>query len=78
MEEFETTTGNDDLLKELGLLPDGEQSRKRRLPSVTGTRYMSHRADSLTYRGWQGTGERHIGKPNGYSGNRYLSHIKEQ
>ena len=32
MEECEITTGNGELLKELGLLPDGGQVKKRRLP----------------------------------------------
>ena len=32
MEEFDSTTENDELLKELGLLPDGGQVKKRRLP----------------------------------------------
>ena len=41
MEEFETT-GNDDLLKELGLLPDGEQSRKRRLPDYKTIQFFDY------------------------------------
>lgn len=42
MEDFEITTGNDDLLKELGLLPDGEQSRKRRLPDYKTIQFFDY------------------------------------
>lgn len=42
MEEFEITTGNEDLLKELGLLPDGEQSRKRRLPDYKTIQFFDY------------------------------------
>lgn len=42
MEEFETTTVNDDLLKELGLLPDGEQSKKRRLPDYKTIQFFDY------------------------------------
>ena len=42
MEEFETTIGNDDLLKELGLLPDGEQPRKRRLPDYKTIQFFDY------------------------------------
>ena len=31
MEEFKTTTENDELLKELGLLTDGEPLKKRKV-----------------------------------------------
>ena len=42
MEEFETTTGNDDLLKELGLLPDAESSKKRRLPDYKTIKFFDY------------------------------------
>ena len=42
MEEFETTTENDHFLKELGLLPDGEQSKKRRLPDYKTIQFFDY------------------------------------
>jgi putative restriction endonuclease len=42
MEEFDITTGNDDLLKELGLLPDGERSKKRRLPDYKTIQFFDY------------------------------------
>ncbi len=42
MEECEITTGNGELLKELGLLPDGEQVKKRRLPDYKTIQFFDY------------------------------------
>ena len=42
MEECEITTGNGEMLKELGLLPDGEQVKKRRLPDYKTIQFFDY------------------------------------
>ena len=42
MEECEITTGNGELIKELGLLPDGEQVKKRRLPDYKTIQFFDY------------------------------------
>ncbi|MBR1389428.1 MAG: hypothetical protein IJ569_07395 [Prevotella sp.] len=42
MEEFESTSENDELLKELGLLPDGEPPKKRRLPDYKTIQFFDY------------------------------------
>lgn len=42
MEEYESTSENDELLKELGLLPDGERLKKRRLPDYKTIQFFDY------------------------------------
>ena len=42
LEEFETTTENDELLRELGLLTDGEPLKKRRLPDYKTIQFFDY------------------------------------
>ena len=42
MEDYESTNGNDELLKELGLLTDGEPLKKRRLPDYKTLKFFDY------------------------------------
>ena len=42
MEEFESTTGNDELLKELGLIIEGNPPKKRRLPDYKTIQFFDY------------------------------------
>lgn len=42
MEDYESINDNDELLKELGLLPDGERLKKRRLPDYKSIQFFDY------------------------------------